>query len=95
MLIGSPEDVLQAASTADPLATWALRLGVVAIFGYAWRNERKQHSQDLVIKELELNVERTRPHKDEFEKLRVAVERVDRLVRLIAAKQGISTRDEV
>lgn len=94
MLAGSPDDVLQAVSSADPITTWALRLGIVAIFGYAWRNERKQQSQDIAIKDLELDIERNRPHKDEFEKLRLAVERVDRLVRLIAAKQGISTRDD-
>ena len=94
MLAGSPEDVLQAVSSVDPITTWAVRIGVVSLFGYIWRNERKQQSQDIAIKDLELDIERNRPHKDEFEKLRLVVERVDRLVPLIAAKAGISTRDE-
>lgn len=88
-----PGEAISAITSVDPMTTWAIRLGVISLFGYIWRNERKQSAQDIAIKDLELDIERNRPHKDEFEKLREAVERVDRLVRLIAAKQGISTGD--
>lgn len=93
-MIGNPEDIASVLTQPpDPLTIWAMRAAILGLVGYIWRNERKQTSQDLALKDIQLDIERNRPHKDEFDKLREAVERVDRLVRLIAAKQGISTGD--
>ncbi len=93
LLDGEPSQLFDVASTND-LIRWVIRVGVMALFANAWRVERWQHRQDLALKDLQLDIANNRPHNDDFKDLQKSVLNVDRLVRRIAAKQGVSTRDE-
>lgn len=72
---------------------WAFRTGVGALVLYVFRNEAKQHAQDMALVKLEQELRESLTHNDDFKELKKTVENIDRLVRLIAAKQGISPRD--
>ena len=72
---------------------WAFKTGVGALMIYVFRNEAKQHRQDMDLLQLDKELRETLTHNKDFTDLRKTVENIDRLVRLIAAKQGINPRD--
>ena len=72
---------------------WAFKTGVGALILYVFRNEARQNKQDLDLKNMEMELRETLTHNNDFKELKRTVENIDRLVRLIAAKQGINPRD--
>lgn len=80
-------------ASADWL-TWLGRLSIPALITYIWRNEAKQHRQDLALKDLEMELRETLTHNNDFKELKRTVDNIDRLVRRLAVKQGVSTRED-
>lgn len=76
------------------IVQWVADACLPFIVGWAVHVERHQHKQDLALKDLQLDIANNRPHNDDFRELERTVRNVDRLVRLIAAKQGIQVYEE-
>ena len=89
-MIQESEKILEAAG-GDSITAWAVRLGVVALFTYIWRNERYQHRQDLALLKLESDRDH---HSKVLDEIVPLVTRIDRLVRRIAVSQNIHVRED-
>lgn len=76
------------------IVQWVADAFLPFILGWAIRIENQQSRQDLALKDLQLDIANNRPHNDDFKELERTVRNVDRLVRLIAAKQGIPVYDD-
>lgn len=82
----------QALSLAD-IAKWLATVGIPSLLLWVYRLEAKQHRLDIDLIKLDKDLRETLTHNKDFAELRVTVGNIDRLVRLIAAKQGINPRD--
>ncbi len=72
------------------IVDWAFKVGIVALFGNAWSVERKQHRQDLAIKDLELKAMNELALKTDLDKLIHTVNEIRIMVERIAAHQDIA-----
>ena len=96
-MIQEGQQILDVAGS-DSITVWAMRIGVVALFTYVWRNERYQHTQDLAIQKLQSDStdhDRQLDHVgSDLKELVKMVTHIDRVVRRMAVSQNIHVRED-
>lgn len=99
----APDSQMTLSLLNDDFLKWAFRALIAAGAGYLWRDHAHQKKQDEAILRLEHAMSLNHPSKADFEAyqlrqeniliaMREEIQTVDRIVRMMAAKQNIDVR---